>query len=98
MWSTGEWNGKPLQYPCLENHMNSMKRQKDRTLKDDNSLERIESETQIIHHCQPPNYSILESLATEERELYVPYKIRLKKTTQKTSSTLEYNLLFHTDL
>ena len=26
MWSTGEGNGKPLQYPCLENPMNSMKR------------------------------------------------------------------------
>ena len=34
MWSTGEGNGKPLQYSCLENSMNSMKRQKDRTLKD----------------------------------------------------------------
>ena len=34
MWSTGEANGKPLQYSCLENPMNSMKRQKDRTLKD----------------------------------------------------------------
>ena len=33
MWSTGEENGKPLQYSCLENSMNSMKRQKDRTLK-----------------------------------------------------------------
>ena len=33
MWSTGEGNGKPLQYSCLENHMNSMKRQNDRTLK-----------------------------------------------------------------
>ena len=33
MWSTGEENGKPLQYSCLENPMNSMKRQKDRTLK-----------------------------------------------------------------
>ena len=32
--STGEGNGKPLQYSCLENPMNSMKRQKDRTLKD----------------------------------------------------------------
>ena len=32
MWSTGEGNGKPLQYSCLENP--SMKRQKDRTLKD----------------------------------------------------------------
>ena len=33
--STGEGNGKPLQYSCLENPMNSMKRQKDRTLKDE---------------------------------------------------------------
>ena len=33
MWSTGEGNGKPLQYSCLENLMNSMKRQKDRILK-----------------------------------------------------------------
>ena len=32
--STGEENGKPLQYSCLENLMISMKRQKDRTLKD----------------------------------------------------------------
>ena len=35
MWSTGEGNGKSLQYSCLENPMNSMKRQKDRTLKDE---------------------------------------------------------------
>ena len=34
-WSTGEGNGKPLQYSCPENPMNSMKRQKDRTLKDE---------------------------------------------------------------
>ena len=34
-WSTGEGNGKSLQYSCLENPMNSMKRQKDRTLKDE---------------------------------------------------------------
>ena len=34
MWSTGEGNGKPLQYSCHENPMNSMKRQKDRALKD----------------------------------------------------------------
>jgi len=31
-WSIGEGNGKPFQYSCLENPMNSMKRQKDRTL------------------------------------------------------------------
>ena len=35
MWSTGEGNGKPLQYSCLENAMNSMKRQKDGILKDE---------------------------------------------------------------
>ena len=35
MWSTGEGNGKPFQYSCLENPMNSMKRQKYRTLKDE---------------------------------------------------------------
>ena len=34
-WSIGEGNGKPLQYSCLENPMNSKKRQKDKTLKDD---------------------------------------------------------------
>ena len=35
MWFTKEGNGKPLQYSCLENPMNSMKIQKDRTLKDE---------------------------------------------------------------
>ena len=35
MWSTRERNGKSLQYSCLENPMNSMKRQKDRSLKDE---------------------------------------------------------------
>ena len=39
-WTTGEGNGKPLQYSCLENPVNSMKRQKDRTLKDE--LPRLE--------------------------------------------------------
>ena len=33
MWSTGEGNGKPLQFSCLQNPMSSMKRQNDRTLK-----------------------------------------------------------------
>ena len=35
MWYTGEGNGKPLQYSCLENPMNSMKRQNDRILKEE---------------------------------------------------------------
>ena len=34
-WSTGEGNGKPLQHSCLENPMDSMKKQKDMTLKDE---------------------------------------------------------------
>ena len=35
MWSTGEGNGKPLEYSCLENPMNSRKRQNDRILKEE---------------------------------------------------------------
>ena len=35
IWSTGEGNGKELQYSCLEDSMESTKRQKDRTLKDE---------------------------------------------------------------
>ena len=35
MWSTGEGNGKPLQYSCFENPMNSMKRQNDKILKEE---------------------------------------------------------------
>ena len=37
MWSTGEGNGKPLQYSFLENPMNSMRKQKDMTLEDETS-------------------------------------------------------------
>ena len=35
MWSTGEGNGKPLQYSCLENPMNTMERKSDRILKEE---------------------------------------------------------------
>ena len=35
MWSTGAGNGKPLQFSCLENPMNSVKRQNDRILKEE---------------------------------------------------------------
>ena len=35
IWSTGEGNGKPLQYACLENPINSVKRQDDRILKEE---------------------------------------------------------------
>ena len=43
MWSTGEGNNKLLQYSCLENPMNSMKRQNDRILKEE--LPRLVSAT-----------------------------------------------------
>ena len=46
MWSTGEGNGKPLQYSCLENPMNSVKSEKDMTLKDD--LSRLEGTHMLL--------------------------------------------------
>ena len=54
MWSTRKGTGKPLQYSCLENPMNSMKRQKDRTLKDE--LPRSEG-TQYATGEEWKNYS-----------------------------------------
>ena len=39
MWSTGEGNSNPLQYSCLENPMDSMKRQKDMTREDEHPLD-----------------------------------------------------------
>ena len=38
IWSTGEGNGKPLRYSCLENPMNSVKRQKAMIMKDELSV------------------------------------------------------------
>ena len=46
MWSIGERNGKPPQYSCLENPMNSVKREKDMTLKDD--LSRLEGTHMLL--------------------------------------------------
>ena len=52
-WSTGEGNSKPLQYFCLENTMNSMKRQKDRTLKDE--LPRVEGPNKLLENIRENN-------------------------------------------
>ena len=60
-WSTGERNGKPLQYSCLENPMNSMKRQKDRTLKD-------ELPTSVGAQYVTGDQRINNSRKTEERD------------------------------
>ena len=54
-WYTGEGNGKPLQYSCLKNPMNSMKRQKDMTLKDE------------LHRSVDAQYATREELITPER-------------------------------
>ena len=50
-WFTKEWNGKPPQYSCLENPMNSMKRQKDRTLKDV-LLRSVSQSVQLLGYVQ----------------------------------------------
>ena len=64
MWSTGEGNGKPLQYSCFENSMNSMKREKDRTLKDE--LSRLVG-AQYATGDQWTNYS-RKNAGTESRK------------------------------
>ena len=71
MWSTGEENGKPLQYSCLENPMNSMKRQKDMTLKDEipssvgaqystGELERMKRQSQSENNTQLWMWLVME--------------------------------------
>ena len=61
MWYTGEGNGKPLQYSCLENPMNIMKKQIDRTLKDE--LPRLVGAQYVIGDQRKNN-----SRKTEETE------------------------------
>ena len=66
-WSTGERNGKSLQYSCLENPMDSMKRQKDRTLKDElpGSLKvkvKLLSRVQLFAIPWTPAYQALPSM------------------------------------
>ena len=62
MWSPGEGNGRPLQYSCLENPMNSMKRQKDRKLAVILEPRKIKSDTvspSIYHEVMGPDATIL---------------------------------------
>ena len=60
-WSTGGGNGKTLRYSCCENPMNSMKRQKDRTLKD-------ELPTSVGAQYVTGDQRINNSRKTEERD------------------------------
>ena len=66
MWSTGEGNGKPLQYSCLENFMNSMTRQNDMTLKDElPRLISLKNDRMISVHFQgkPFNMTVIRVYA-----------------------------------
>ena len=62
-WSTGEGNDKPLQYSCLENPMNSMKRQKDMTPEDE----------------PPPGWKVSNMLLGKSREQLLISPERMKE-------------------
>ena len=76
-WSTGEGNGKPLQYSCLANPMNSMKRQKDMTLKDElPSILYIVvciCQSQISQFVSPPQ-EIFENIQKHEILMFQSFK------------------------
>ena len=59
MWTTGEGNGKPLQYSCLKNPMNSMKRQKGMTLEDETPrFVKVLVAQSCLTFCNPVDYSL----------------------------------------
>ena len=69
IWLTGEGNGKPFQYSCLENPMNSIKRQKDRTLKDE--LPRLVGAQYATGDQWRNNYSLLYFALKTESLLFI---------------------------
>ena len=66
MWSTGEGNGKPLQYSCLENPMNSMKRQNDRILKEE--LPRLVSAQYVTGDQWRNNFRMNEGMEPKQKQ------------------------------
>ena len=66
MWSTGEGNGKLLQYSCLENPMNSMKRQNDRILKEE--LPRSVANQHATGHQWRSNYRKNEGMEPKQKQ------------------------------
>ena len=64
--STGEGNGKPFQYSCLETSMNSMKRQIDRTLKDE--LPRLVGAQYASRDQQRNNFRKNEEMEPKQRQ------------------------------
>ena len=66
MESTGEGNGKPLQYSCLENPMNSMKRENDRILKEE--LPRLVSAQHTTGDQWRNNYRKKEGMEPKQKQ------------------------------
>ena len=66
MWSTREGNGKPLQYSYLEKPMNSMKKQKDRTLKDE--LPRLGSDQNATEDQWRNNFRKNEEMEPKQKQ------------------------------
>ena len=92
MWSTGEGNGKPLQYSCLENPMNSMKRQKGRTLKE------YSQKTSQSNHTRTTALSNSMKLshargATQEGWVMVERSDRMWSTGEEDGKTIQYSCL-----
>ena len=66
MWSTGGGNGKPLQYSCLENPMNSIKRQNERILKEE--LPRLVSAQHTTGDQWRNNYRKNEGMEPKQKQ------------------------------
>ena len=66
LWSTGGGNDKPLQYSCLENPVNTMKKQKDTTLKDE--LSRLVGAQEYIEDQWRNNSRKNEGMEPEQKQ------------------------------
>ena len=84
-WSTGEGNAKPLQYSCLENSMNSTKRQKDRTLKDELSWWVVPNMLLEISGELTPERMKRESQSKNNTQLWVGLVVEVKSDAIKSN-------------
>ena len=84
-WPTGEGNGKPLEYSCLENSMNSTKRQKDRTLKDELSWWVVPNMLLEISGELTPERMKRESQSKNNTQLWVGLVVEVKSDAIKSN-------------
>ena len=84
-WPTGEGNGKPLEYSCLENPMNSTKRQKDRTLKDELSWWVVPNMLLEISGELTPERMKRESQSKNNTQLWVGLVVEVKSDAIKSN-------------